>query len=100
MPMEYIVPSLRIATFTDMADPDMMEERISQFLALDEDRFITGFHQQVQKERAKSWNHRHIKQEKFQVGDRFLLYDSKFVKFPGKFKMHWLGPYIIKHITD
>lgn len=36
----------------------------------------------------------------FQVGDLVLLYDSKFVKFPGKFKTHWLGPYIIKYITN
>ena len=29
-----------------------------------------------------------------------LLYDSKFDKFPWKFRMHWLGPYVIKDITD
>ena len=28
-----------------------------------------------------------------------LLYDSKFVKFPGKFKTHWLGPYQIQYVT-
>lgn len=22
------------------------------------------------------------------------------MKFPGKFKTHWLGPYIIKHMSD
>ena len=26
MPMEYIVPSLRISTFTNMVEPDFMEE--------------------------------------------------------------------------
>ena len=29
-----------------------------------------------------------------------LLYDSKFVKFPGKFFMHWLRPYYMKHVTN
>ena len=29
-----------------------------------------------------------------------LLYDSKFDKFPGKFRIHWLGPYIVKEVTD
>ena len=29
-----------------------------------------------------------------------LLYDSKFVKFPGNFKMHWLGPYQIQQVTE
>lgn len=44
MPMEYIVPSLRIAAFTYMEDSDIMEERMAQLLALEEDRFIVGFH--------------------------------------------------------
>ena len=29
-----------------------------------------------------------------------LLYDRKFVKFPGKFKTHWLGPYQIQQVTE
>ena len=29
-----------------------------------------------------------------------LLYDRNFVKFPGKFKMHWLGPYQIQQVTE
>ena len=100
MPMEYIVPSLRIANFKDMEDHDIMKERMAQLISLEEDRFIEGFHQHVQKAREEAWHERHIKKKKFLVGYLILLYDSKFVKFPGKFKMHWLGPYIIKHIID
>ena len=29
-----------------------------------------------------------------------LLYDSKYDKFPRKFRMHCLRPYVIKDITD
>ena len=29
-----------------------------------------------------------------------LLYDSKFMKFTGKFKTHWKGPYIVQKVTD
>ena len=29
-----------------------------------------------------------------------LLYDNKFVKFPGKLKTHWLGPYQIQQVTE
>ena len=43
MPMEYIVPSLRIAAFTEMDDPAMLNERLSKILELEEDRFIAGF---------------------------------------------------------
>lgn len=88
MPMEYIMPSLRIAISIDMSDPDIMKERMSQILALEEYRFIAGFHQQVQKVREKSWHYRNIKNNTFEEGDHVLLYDNKFVKFPGKFKTH------------
>ena len=43
MPMEYIVPSLRISFFTEMDDPAMMKERLANILELEEDRFIAGF---------------------------------------------------------
>ena len=67
---------------------------------LEEDRFIAGFHQQVQKAREKAWHDRHIKHKTFNVGDLVLLYESKFAKFPGKICMHWLGPYQVKHVTN
>jgi hypothetical protein len=28
------------------------------------------------------------------------MYDSKFARFPGKFCMHWLGPYKVRHVTE
>lgn len=34
------------------------------------------------------------------MNDFVLLYDSKFDKFLGKLRMHWLGPYVIKETTD
>ena len=37
MPMEYIVPSLRIATLTDMADEETMNERLVKLVELEED---------------------------------------------------------------
>eukprot|EP00253_Pinus_taeda_P031064 PITA_31064 len=61
MPMEYIVLSLRIATLTDMEDRKTMEEHLAQFLELEEDRFLAGFYQQVQKEHEKAWHDQHIK---------------------------------------
>ena len=54
MPMEYIVPSLKIATLTDLADEETIEERLLHLLELEEDRFVAGFHQQVKKNREKA----------------------------------------------
>jgi len=69
-------------------------------MELKEDRFLVGFHQQVQKECKKTWHDHHIKFRTFKVNDIVLLYDSKLTKFLGKFHMNWLGPYIVKEITD
>lgn len=61
MPMECIVPSLRIAVTTSMADRAALEERIAQLEELEEEWFLAGFHQQVQKQREKAWHDHHIK---------------------------------------
>jgi hypothetical protein len=80
--MEYLVPSLRIATFTGMDDTDVVQRRLAQLVELEEGRFIAGFHQQVQKEREKAYHDRHIKGKAFKQGDLVLLYDNKFMKHP------------------
>jgi hypothetical protein len=45
VPMEYLVPSLRITAFTYMDDTGVVQERLTQLVELEEDRFIAGFHQ-------------------------------------------------------
>jgi hypothetical protein len=47
VPMEYLVPSLRIVSFTDMDDPSAIQEGLAQLVELEGERFIAGFHQQV-----------------------------------------------------
>ena len=98
--MEYIVPSLRIAAITKMTDIGTIEERLAQFVQMEEDRFIAGFHQNVEKQRQKSWHDRHITTKQFKVGGLVMMYDSKFLKHLGKLKTHWLGPYVVVHITE
>ena len=52
--MEYIVPSLCIAAMMGMDDEAALEEHFSQIVYLEEDHFVTGFHQRVEKDRQKS----------------------------------------------
>jgi hypothetical protein len=61
VPMKYLVPSLKIAAFTNMDDIGIVQERLLQLVELEEEKFIAGFHQQVQKEREKAYHDRHIK---------------------------------------
>ena len=98
--MEYIVPSLRIVALTKMTDTGAIEERLVQLVQMEEDRFIAGFHQNVEKQRHKSLHDRHITTKQFKVGGLVLMYDSKFLKHSGKLKIHWLGRYVVAHITE
>jgi hypothetical protein len=40
VPMEYMVPSLRIVSFTDMVDHGVVQERLARLVELEEDKFI------------------------------------------------------------
>ena len=100
MPMDYIVPNICIATMTGTDDGVVLEECSTQLLQPEEDRFIAGFHQCVEKDRWKAWHDDHINNKHFQQGDLVLLYDSKFMKNPGKLQMHWLGPYLANSIAS
>lgn len=90
MPMDYIVPSLCIAVLIGMKDRGTMEERLTQLEENEEEWFLAGFHQQVQKQCKNS----------FKVNNLVLLYDSKFDKFQWKFQMHQLALYVVKEVRD
>jgi hypothetical protein len=53
VPLECLVPSLHVATITQMTECNTIQERMNQLLAMEEDRILAGFHQQVQKDRDK-----------------------------------------------
>ena len=50
MPMEYIVPSLRITVAMGMDDATTLEEHAAQLIQPEEDCFIAAFHQHVVKD--------------------------------------------------
>jgi hypothetical protein len=99
MPLEFLIPSLQIATITQMTEQGAVQERLNQLLSIEEG-ILAGLHQQVHKSRDKAWHDYHIKRKTFKEGYLVLLYDSKALQHPGKLRMHWLGPYEVKTITD
>jgi hypothetical protein len=48
--MEFIVPSQCIAMLTEHKDSGVVDKRLPDLVELEEDHFVMGFHQQVQKE--------------------------------------------------
>ena len=51
MPMEYIVPSLRIASLMEMTEGNVVQHRLSQLVQMEEEHFVAGYHQTVEKQR-------------------------------------------------
>jgi hypothetical protein len=47
VPLEFLIPSLHVATITQMTERGAIQERLYQLLEMEEDRILTGFHQQV-----------------------------------------------------
>jgi len=88
VPLEFLVPSLRVAKMTNMTERGAVKERLSQLMEMEEDRILAEFHQEVQKERDKAWHSRHIKKKSFKEGDIVMLYKIKKFQHPGKFRMH------------
>ena len=78
----------RIDLIKEITYVDVVKERLLQIVRMEEEHFITGFHQNVEKQRKKSWHDRHIKRKHFEVGGLVLMYDSKFFKNLQKFRAH------------
>ena len=100
VPLDYLVPSMRIVMITNMTEEGVAQEILDQLMEMEEFIILVGFHQEVQKVKDKSWHDRHIKKKLFKEGDLVLLYDNRYLQHPGKFKMHWLGPYQVDAITN
>jgi hypothetical protein len=100
VPLEFLIPSLSVAAITQMTERGAVQEIMNQLLSMEEDRILAGFHQQVKKAIDKAWHDHHIKRKTFKEGDLVFLYDSKALQHPGKLRMHWLGTYEVKSITD
>jgi hypothetical protein len=99
-PLEYLITSLCIASITNMTERGATQEILAQLIELEDDMIMVSFHKEVNKAKDNDWHDIQIKKKKFKEGYLVLLYDSKYLHHPGKFRMHWLGPYEIKSIID
>jgi hypothetical protein len=100
VPLEFLVPSLCVVAITQMIEQGAVQERLNQLMTMEEDHILVGFHQQVQKERDKSWHDRHRKKKIFEKGDLVVMYDNESLQHPCKLRMHCLGPYKVQFVID
>jgi hypothetical protein len=97
--LEFMVPSLRIAIITHMTERGTVQERLNNLMTMEEDHILVGVTKKFRKQET-AWHDRHIKKKTLKEGDLVLMYDNKSFQHPGKLRMHWLGPYEVKTITD
>ena len=95
VPMEFVVPSLRIAIQHKLSDEDSSIYRQEQLLRLDEDRIQAAHMTEAIQRRRQAWVDRNLKHKIFAEGDWVLMYNSKLGKRPGKLQLRYLGPFQI-----
>lgn len=99
LPIEFEIPSLRVAIQNQLGDHESLQHRLSILEQLDENRRDAYLNVMATQKRRKSYYDSKLIPKSFRVGDLVLLYDSRFFKFPGKFQINWLGPYEIVDIN-
>ena len=100
LPIELELPSLRIALEERLDEPKSLEARIATLEKLDEIRGEAYLNTAAIQKWRKTYYDSKMKTKVIKNGDLVLLYDSRFQKFPGKFKIRWQGPYKVVKAYD
>jgi len=95
VPMEFVVPSLRIALSDRLNQEDSINSRIHDLLELDENRIRSAWTAEAVQKRRKKWMDRDAKFKIFREDDLVLMFNSKTGPHSGKLKLRWIGPYKI-----
>ena len=98
LPIEFEVPSLRIAVDSRMTDKESLVRRLERLEKLDEDRRQSAQHIEVIQRRRKMVFDKYHKKRRLLPGMLVMLQDARKLDFPGKFDALWLGPYRVTEV--
>ena len=90
MPMEFLVPSLRVAVQERLTE-EALTERLVDLEQLEETRLHAAYGMKVEKLRQKKWFDRNLKNKDLKEGDLCLMYSVRNTKH--KLKYQGMGPY-------
>ena len=96
MPMEFLVPSLRVAVQERLTE-EALTERLVDIEQLEETRLHAAYGMKVEKLRRKKWFDRNLKNKDLKEGDLCLMYSVRNTK--RKLKYQGMGPYQVVEIT-
>ncbi|XP_038875138.1 uncharacterized protein LOC120067673 [Benincasa hispida] len=74
------------------------EERKLQLLELDKWKLQAYENSKIYKECTKRWHDKRLCKKNIKAGQRVLLFNSRLHLFPGKLKLRWSRPFIIKDV--
>ena len=92
-PIEMELPTLRIAIAERLGDEESLEQRYVMLERLDKTHAEAYLNMLPMQKHQKTYYDSKLESKVLKPNDLVLLYDSRFQKFPGKFKMRWFGPY-------
>jgi hypothetical protein len=77
---------------------DTSQPRKLQINELKEIRNDAYENPKIHKARIKEFHDKRILRKTFDAGKKVLLYNSRLHLFPGKLRLRWSGPFIVKHV--
>lgn len=96
VPMEFVVPSLRVATKKKLPIQESLMFKQHHLNQLEEDRATSAYVSEIIQNRMQAWVNRNIKFKIFKEGDWVMLYNSNLGPHPSKLKLRYIGPYRIE----
>ncbi|KAL3699575.1 hypothetical protein R1sor_017597 [Riccia sorocarpa] len=100
VPMEFIVPTLKIATEYNLNLEEMLQRRLKELLQLEESMEQAFAHQCAVQERRKRYVDKRRKMFNFKKDDKVLYCVATGKIKRRKLKYIWEGPYIVQTVLD
>ncbi|KAJ8770550.1 hypothetical protein K2173_018041 [Erythroxylum novogranatense] len=69
-----------------------------QLQELEEIRNDAYENSRIYKLKTKAFHDEMLCRKSFKIGQKVLLYQSKFRLFPGKLRSRWVGPYVVRNV--
>ncbi|CAM6082642.1 unnamed protein product [Calypogeia fissa] len=83
-----------------MGEKESLKEKAYQLENLEETREQSARRLEHQQDKAKRYFDKHLKPKLLEKGDLVLMYDSRYIHFPGKLHTRWLGPYKVSKVFE
>ena len=98
MPMDFAVPSLRIAVAERLCIEESERCRIEHILKLESERLKAELTSDIVQQRRKKFVDRHSKIRGLQLHMPVLLFNTRAGSMSGKLAFRWTGPYVIDKV--